>query len=289
MLQHDLPRLLTYFILSISVLIDRLGTYAVPMYASSSSQPPRLSHHTWQSSQAAYHRLPPPAGSTPAEKGRCSLLESVHYDPASRRMVSNGPYHDALPEPDSVRYARFFATYRPTPQSPLPVDFPFGTEHDEPYKCQHQLTSADRQDEKAPAATGILCSVSGSSSNMMMKIIRNVRFDYNQNGLSIPARVQWEIIALKKTERLGSPMLHQWGYWMDPRTVKRSPNNPNALTAIGEIYISISKEEGNVLAEFPPYSRLNDQRQKDAFLRELKRLVAVQIVYYATYHGIFHG
>ncbi|PPQ70639.1 hypothetical protein CVT24_000681 [Panaeolus cyanescens] len=220
---------------------------------------------------------------------QCTLRENLQYDPHSRKLVPSDIHF--LPEPDFVAlYEPFLPLYK-DPSRPAAVrDFPKGVQHKTRYVCEKQMTSIDREDEIGLAATGMLCSKSSSGFNGsgMMKIIRNVRLIWDTRTMLLPPRIQWEIEALKKTGRLQS-FIHQWGYWYDPATKKAVEGRPGTMAAIAEIYISINREEGYTLRDYPGYTQLTDQKKREEFLQDLKDLVVRRIVEYATKDGIFHG
>lgn len=124
-----------------------------------------------------------------------------------------------------------------------------------------------------------------------MKIIRNVPISWYGDLVIIPLRIQWEIEALERMGTLGSEMLHQWGYWVDPATARGSGplGSGGSGRAMGEVYISIKKELGVPLREYRPYAEMKSEYERTQFLTKLKWLVMHRIMQYANEDGIFHG
>lgn len=122
---------------------------------------------------------------------------------------------------------------------------------------------------------------------MTMKIIRNVHISWTGHAMHVPARIQWEIEALSRTEQLGTSMVHQWGHWVDRTTSRRT--GVNSQSGIGEIYISILRQNGHTLRDYLEYTNLRTEEQRKVFLIRLKQVTVKQIMRYAEHDGIFHG
>ncbi|KAF9042266.1 hypothetical protein BJ165DRAFT_1612644 [Panaeolus papilionaceus] len=105
--------------------------------------------------------------------------------------------------------------------------------------------------------------------------------------MHVPARIQWEIEALSRTEQLGTSMVHQWGHWVDRTTSRRT--GVNSQSGIGEIYISILRQNGHTLRDYLEYTNLRTEEQRKVFLIRLKQVTVKQIMRYAEHDGIFHG
>lgn len=289
------PRVFLLFIFSIVFNGHLISASPVPLPGNSNTESPflRLPNVNKGSAKASY---PPTTASVSNPAQECTLIESaphhpMNIDPATRRLG----YYGVVPEPDPRRY---IPTYSKDPT--LAPDFPVGVRQKRKFPCQHQITFTDREDEKRPAATGILCSMPNPTrpgapqrdfhTNMMLKIIRNVHLELDdRDNVHIPLRIKWEIDMLHKTQKLGSSLLPQWQYYVDPQSIKSAVTPGGMRSAVGEVYITIAPEDGAILRELRDYQDLKTPQDRKRFLDHIKFLVVHKIITYAVTYGVFHG